>query len=322
MGRIGRGLEKAAGIPSLLLLLWLTNLLAAVPLTLGVGAALDRSFGESQVADRMAAGFDSDWYAEHQVSAEGLVETFTPAVSGKGALLEVLEVWGSGELFHQTPEIVAAGMLYGLLWAFLSGGLLARLALEGEEGFAASCARFFGRFLLLVILSGGFYALVFWAVRRLYGQIESWSYEAGAETPVFLAVLATTLLGWAALHSIRLVFDLARVAVVVEDRSNVLRALAEALALFLRRPLATVGTYLGFGLLVLLWMSLYAAVAPTAGPATWTATILAFLGFQIYRLGRLFLRAGWLTSAIEVWREARSMGKTDPAVGSFSATAG
>ncbi len=312
-GRIGRGLERAAGIPGLLLLLWLTNLLAAVPLTLALGAALDRSFGDSQVAERMAGGFDSDWYAEHQATAEGLAGTFTPAISGKGALLEVLEVWGSGELFLQPAEVVASGLLYGLLWAFLSGGLLARLAQGKEVSFAEACGRYFPRFLLLAGLSGGLYCLAFATVRWLYGEIERWSFEAAAETPVFFAVLAATLLGWILLHGIRLVFDLARVGVVAGDRSHVLHALGESLGLVLRRPLAIIGTYLGFGIFLGLWMTFYAAVAPTAGPSAGPTVLVAFFGYQVFHLGRLFLRASWLASAIELWRESPSPRRSDSA---------
>lgn len=299
--RIGRGLRSAAAVPGLLVLLWSTNVVVAIPLAAAVGATLDRSFASSRVAERMASGFDSDWYAEFQAGAEGLTETFTPTISGKGAVLEVLEIWGSGELFLVAPEVVASGVVYAILWAFLMGGVLACLV-SGERGrFAAAGGRFFGRFLLLGLISGGLYALVFLAVRWLFGRVESWALERAAEKPVFLAVVAVTLLGWAVLHAIRLVFDAARIAVVVDDQQNVLRALGAALGLLRRRPLATSSVYLGFGGLTLLLMSSYAGVAPTAGPASWVGVLLAFLLFQVFHLGRLGVRVGWLAAGVELY---------------------
>ena len=74
---------------------------------------------------------------------------------------------------------MGAGLLYALVWAFLLGGVLERLAWLGGRvvareraaGFFAGCGRHFSRFLVLALLAGVFYYTVY-ALSR--GASASW----------------------------------------------------------------------------------------------------------------------------------------------------
>lgn len=306
MSELLTGLRRAVASPGLVATLWLASLLFALPASLLVGRSLDRSFGSSRVAERMAAGFDMDWHAEYRAAAEGLETTFTPTVAGPGPLLDALEAWWSGDLFTLEPGLVATGAGFALLWIFLIGGVLDRFAhpraRPGWEGFAAAGGRYFGRFLLLALVAGVAYFLIYLGGRGLYGWIEDATRDVTSERTVLLLMLAAAAAVVAALHAVRLVFDLARVAVVVGERRGTVASLGAGLRLAFRHPFRTGGLYLAFVLLGLALGGLGALVLPGAGPGSWPGIVLAFVLVQAVLAGRILLRLGLLAGEVELFR--------------------
>lgn len=310
---IRTGLVRSFGAPRLILTLWLVNLVLALPLAVVLGASIHASARHSLVSDHLVRGFDTVWHSEYQDAARGVESTLDPAVVGVGAFLHNLESWWSGRLFSApgAAGILAVGVVYALAWAFLLGGVLQRFARpEGFEGqvfsqtFFGNCGRFFFRFVRLAFFSGLLYLGIYALARAGFRGLQTWTREVTTERMVLLWVLLGAGAVVILLVLVRLVFDLAKVMAVLEDRHGMLITLGAATRCFAGRPLTLLGLYLGLALLWLLALAGYALVAPTAGPATWLGLVLAFLLAQVLLALKIGLRLALLAGEMAVYREA------------------
>ena len=313
---IREGFARAVRSPGLVALLWAVHLLAALPFAAVLAGSIHDDVAERPVAHRLQAGYDADWMGEFGAAARGFESTFGPEVVGAGAFLRNLEAWWSGRLFTDPAGgwgLLAAGVGFALLWTFLLGGVLHRLARSGrgaepgrpEEraGFAAACGRFFSRFLGLALLAAPFYLLIYWLARTGFGALEEAMRDVTSERTALLWSAAGALLVVLLLTLVKVVFDYAKIAVVVEGRRGVLAAAGAGLRFVLSRPLATLGLYWSFALATLLLLRLYAAVAPQTGPGGWLGVVLALLLGQLALAVRIGLRLAVLGGEAAMYRE-------------------
>lgn len=300
------GARRAGRAWRLLLVLWLVNLVVALPLAVALAHELDDSLGRSLAHREQLEGLDLGWHGELRAQAGPLARTFGPEVLGGGAFFANLESWWRGDLLGGPPLLVGAGLLYALVWAFLLGGVLERLAWLGgrvvarerSAGFFAGCGRHASRFVVLALLSAAFYYCIYRFARAGFGWLEERSIDVTSERTVLLQVLAGAALVVLLLSVVRVLFDYAKIAVVADDRGDslfgpvggALSGLAAALRFVAARPLSTLGLYWLIGVAGLLLLGLYSAVAPTAGGGSWPAVILAFLLGQLALVTKLALR--------------------------------
>ncbi len=311
---IREGLARAARAPGLLALLWIVNLLVALPLAVTVGQAIQDSVGRSLVGERLVQGFDTHWQGEFAQEAQGVAKTFAPEVVGAGAFFRDLESWWSGRLFEVEPALLWTGLGYALLWVLLLGGVLERLARSagGEEGSDRGLAAFFGaggryffRFLRLTALSGVLYYGIYRLARAGFHALENAMRDVTAERTVLLWVLLGAALVVALLTLVRVVFDYARIAIVAQGRRSALGAAWAGLAFVLEHPVRTLGLYWALAVVGLVLLGLYSLIAPQAGPASWLGVTLAFLLGQAALATRLGLRLATLGGETALFASAR-----------------
>jgi hypothetical protein len=167
---------------------------------------------------------------------------------------------------------------HAALLTFLLGGVMDRLARDratASFGFFGACGMFFFRFLRLAVLSVPlYYALLRWVYPRLPADEQMNS--------VIVLVL---------LSAVQLVFDYAKVRMVVEDRRGVFGAVAASLRFVRRNALAVLAlSAINAGLAALTWW-----LGATSGIGT-TAAIYA------YWLARVLLRLVFIASAIALFQ--------------------
>ncbi|RMH19836.1 MAG: hypothetical protein D6696_09685 [Acidobacteria bacterium] len=305
---IAHGLRRAAGAPALVLLLWLANLLVALPAAWVVADALEADVGASRFHHSLRAGFDTAWYAEYRLRARGLAATFEPSRTGKGVVYENLDAFFGGDLFAGSPAVAGIAVLYGLLFVFLQGGALAHFSAPrarfNPRRFIADGGRFYGRLLQLALIGLAIYFAIYRLARWLFGRLDESFRDGGSEQRIFVATVIGGLLLIAALNLVRLVFDYAKVATVADDQPLSVVALWQGLRFVAARPLRTAGVYAGVGLLSLLLLALYARLAPAAGQSTLLAVAAAFAFSQLFVAARLFLRLSLLGAELEVYRRS------------------
>ncbi len=198
-----------------------------------------------------------------------------------------------------------------LIWVFLSGGIIDRLARDTRSSsrrFFAASGACFGPLVRLALLAFGTYAIVLiWiepALARLSGRL-----DAPARMTLFGALALLLFL-------IALLFDYARLRIVIEDRRSAIGAIAASLRLIGAQPGRIVAAQAAFWLLLVLWITVRAW--PDGGPA-WLAhplvageilLKLALMATQASIYQQALASAGWVAREDPRWPDEPS---ADPA---------
>ena len=298
------GMRRVNRAPAVLLCVWALTLLVSLPLGLVLRGMLAQHLGSSLEAESAAAGVNYAWMQEFSEQATGVGVTFKPTIIGFGAVLDNLSALADNT--KRPMAIVGVATAYVLLWIFLAGGILDRLARDRAtraHGFFSASGVFFFRFLRLAIVQWLVYALLFGVVHgvlfaRVYPRL---THDVTVERTAFLIRLALYVIFGAMVAACSLVFDYAKVRAVVEDRRSMMGAIGAALG-FIRRHLgAAVGLFLvDFGLFAALLL-VYAMIAPGAG----RAGIIMWLGFavsQLFIASRLWVKLTFWASEVALFQ--------------------
>ncbi len=287
LGRVRRATWLVVG-------LWLSTLLMAVPPALVLHGMIADHLGASLMADAAARGVNFDWWNEFLVQAAGVGQTFVPAIIGFAAVLD-----NASRIADQRALVPAlAGIVGGqiLLSVFLAGGVLDRLARDrrvGAHAFFSACGLWFFRFLRLGVVAGAIYWALFawlhpWLFDTLYAR---WTHDTTVERTAFLVRLGLYAAFIAILCTVNLVFDYAKIRAVVEDRRSMIGALRASVRFVVRHPAKALALYLLNMLAYLLVVGVYALAAPGA-----SAPLAAFAVGQVYIVLRVAVRLQFAAS--------------------------
>ena len=282
------------------------TLLTALPLALSLRDALEDHLGSSLAADAAADGVNYDWWQEFSAQASGLGTTFTPSVIGFATTLD--SVSGLLDERRLITPIASALAIYVMGWLFVCGGILDRYARVhgiGAYGFFAASGTFFLRFLRLGIVA----AVVYWF---LFAYVHEWLFARWYVTATRDLDVERTAFYWrvlmyaiftALLAATTLVFDYAKVRIVIEDRRSMAGALIAASRFIVRNPARVAGLYLLNVMVFLVVVGVWALVAPGAGgsgPSMWFAVIAS----QLYILARLIVKLQVLASETSLFQQS------------------
>jgi len=270
----------------------------ALPLAITMRGLLQTHLGASLAAEGAADGVNYDWWQEFRSQATGIGTTFSPTIIGFAATLDNLSALLDGE--REIAPIAGALALYLLAWTFLVGGIIDRYArqrpIRAAGFFAASGVHLF-RLLRLAALSG----FVYW---WLFAYVHPWLFlewfvdrtrTMSVERAVFFWRVALYFVFGILLVVVNVIFDYAKIRIIVEDRRSALGALSAAMRFAWRQRGPVAALYALNGLTFLILIAIWAFVAPGArsgGMTLW----LGFVVSQIYVLARLALKLQFLAS--------------------------
>jgi len=288
------GLMRVKRAPWLVIGLWLSTLLLALPLSLALHAMLGEHLGSSMAAQAAAEGLSFDWWNEFLAQTTGVGKTFVPAILGFAAILQNLS--GVADASGPPSPVVWVVVAQLLLSTFLLGGLLDRLARDraiGAGAFFAACGVYVFRFLRLSVMALAVYAFLFitvhgWLFDRLYPRLIT---ELTVERTAFFYRLGLYAVFGALVLFTNLVFDYAKVRAVVEDRRSMIGALSAGFRFVRRNPGATIGLYGVNSLAFVAVLFAYYFVAPGAA-----ADALAFAIGQVFIVFRVIVRLQFAAS--------------------------
>ena len=271
-----------------------------------------------------------DWWTEFLSQTAGLGQTFVPAILGFAAVVKNASAVADAQPLPPAVAFVVAGHIVVSL--FLLGGVLDRLARDhrmSSYGFFAMCGAFFFRFIRLGLIA----AVVYWA---LFGPFHDWLFDSTYRSVTRdLTVERTAILYRVGIYAVfavvvmmvNVVFDYAKIRMVVEDRRSAIGALVGAVRFVRRNPGAIVGLYLLDVLVFLAVVGLYALVAPGAsgGISAW----IGFLIGQLYIVLRVIVRllfaasqialfqsrlahAGYAAARLPVWPDSAAVDAVSP----------
>jgi hypothetical protein len=297
------GWRRVLEAPALIGGVYAITLVLAVPLALTMRSLLASHLGASLAANDVANGVGYAWWQEFAAQASGLGTTFGPTIIGFAATLDSLSNVADGR--RPVAAVAGAVGLYLVVWAFLLGGLIDRLARQRPTravGFFGACGRHLGVVLRIGIVAGLVYGWLFlylhpWLDDRFRDLIQNMSVERSA----FLVRLALYLLVGALVVAANIVFDYAKVRAVVEDRRSALGALVAACRFVTRRRGHVLALYAANAATFLALMVGWAAVAPGAtgpGASMWAAFALG----QLVVAARLLLKLQFLASQTSLFQ--------------------
>jgi hypothetical protein len=284
------GTRRVNSAPLVLLGMYALTLFVALPLSIALRTMIEDQLGDSLAAEALTSGATLDWWQEFSAQAHGLATTFVPSIVGFGAVLDNLN--GIVDNLPMAATIAGITAAWMVIWSFLSGGVIDRYARQRPtraHGFFAACGTHFWRFLRLGALAWTAYWFLFanvhdWIFNGLYLWITA---DLTVERTAFLVRLLGYGVFVALLIVANIVFDYARIRIVVEDRHSAIGALAAG-ARFVRRHPATLKLYVLNGILFLILAIAYALLSPgaPAGAAMWLALAIG----QIYILLRHYVK--------------------------------
>jgi hypothetical protein len=292
------GWRRVLAAPAIIFGIFVVTLLAALPLALTMRGLIETHLGRSLMADQAADAVNWPWWQEFSSQASGLGTTFTPTIIGFASTLDSLSSLLDGQ--RESVPVAAALGIYLVTWIFLSGGVLDRYARQRPtraHGFFAAAGVFFWRFLRLAAVAAAVYWFLFAYVHeKLFDQwYVSVTRDLDVERTAFFWRAGMYSVFGALLVAANVLFDYAKVRLVVEDRRSALGALTAAIAFIARNPGQVLALYAlnacGFILLVALW----AAIAPGAGgagPSIW----VTFAVTQLYVVVRLAMKLQFMAS--------------------------
>jgi hypothetical protein len=228
------------------------------------------------------------------------------SIMGFGAVLRNLSALLDNEPLAATVTGATAAWL--LIWSFLSGGIIDRLARARRTraaGFFAACGLHVWPLLRLALIAAlAYYVLFGWVHPALFdkGYVRL-TREVTADRTAFAIRVGAYLLFGAMLLVFSVLFDYARIRIVVEERRSALAAVGAALRFTRRYPGAVSGLYLlnaGLFLVVVAAYGLLAPSVPGQGLALWWALLLG----EAYIVGRHYLKLVFYASQTALFQSA------------------
>lgn len=294
------GITRVNNAPAVLAGVALLTLAMAVPLAAVLRGQISGHLGSSLEADRAAEGVNYHWWLEFLDQAQAPGSTFTPSVIGFAAPLRNLSALVDNQ--PQATLICGVGTAYAVVWLFLLGGVIDRLARHRRtqaHGFFAASGTFFFRFLRLGFVSWLVLLFLFGPLHRWLFQdfYPWWTRDFTVERSAFMVRLVLYVVFAALTAAVVAIFDYAKVRAVVEDRRSALGALAAGFRFVRHRPGRVAGLFLLNALVLLIVMALYAIVAPGAGGAGASAWVALVIG-QLYLLARLWTKLLFYASEV------------------------
>ena len=286
--------------PWLVVGLWLSTVLLALPLAFALHGQISEHLGSSMAARAAAEGVNYDWWNEFLEQTTGVGQTFVPAILGFAAVLKNLSGVADAErLSIVIGSVVAAQIIVSM---FVIGGVLDRLARDrslGAGAFFAACGVYFVRFLRLGIIAAAVYWLLFvsfhtWLFDVVYPRLTA---NLTVERTAFSYRVALYAIFAVPVLFANLVFDYAKVRAVVEDRRSMIGALSAGARFVIRNP-ATLSLYALNTLVFLLVIALYFLIAPGG-----SSNLLAFAVGQLYIVLRVVVRLQFAASQTALFQD-------------------
>ncbi len=275
------GFTRANELLPLALVLVVINILFGLVCTLPLYGILEDSLSTSLMGERSLGIPNVNWFIEFLSSNQGFLES-----------LSSLILW--------------VGLGYMALNTLLTAGLLEVLHAEHRFTFR----RFFGgivshgtKFLRLWALSLIVYFVIFVLMNRLLGSmLDRWTWDWASEGSAFaLFLLKNVLLGTVLLFAV-MVFDYAKIILVIERSHNVVAETLWALRFVLSHRWITLGIFYAVGLVGMVLTLNYLGLDSLLVPESWWLVMLTFLVQQGFMVSRMWLRVAFYSSEERLYK--------------------
>lgn len=265
--------------------LWIINFVFSLMIVTPLYYLLNRDFSSSLMGDQLGKGIDFLWLGDIFYK----YRDFYPALGG----------W-----------ILAPALFYLLLYIFLNGGIIGRIAdVKGKvnlQSFFADCGKYFFRFFRVFLMSILGYALVLGLLFRVISWLLNfWKKSASTEWPVIISSNLKFLIAILLFSIVRMFFDYIRIRLVVEDSKKTIQALIGNIFFLRKRFLSAWGLYLLVGLIVVGLGVAYIAVYQSFSKIG-VLFVIGFIWQQIYVFSKMWTKTLFFSTEYKFYKSQPS----------------
>ncbi|HYE74144.1 MAG TPA: hypothetical protein VEF04_12475 [Blastocatellia bacterium] len=273
------GLAQASRQWKMILVLWVTNILLAVPILVPIFLLVLQTAGGTRAAQRMFANkLDVIW----------VIDLFNERFEGFSLASVGLQI---GLL------LLAMGGIYLLANMFFAGGILNVLKAEDQQftmrRFWEGCGAYFGRFFRLWLISLFFYSAALVIYRLIMIFVNEANARASAAGPGIIKrwIALAVLLGLFAF--VNMIIDYAKIITVVRDSKQIILSFIQAAKFSLRRLPQAFGLYLLFALVGTGIFLVFTWIRSLIPQASYVALFAATLLGQLATASRMWMRVAF-----------------------------
>lgn len=323
-----RGVLRSWGLVFVVLAV---NLALAAGLAVPLAGVLERDLRKTGAAADMLYGFDAAWWGQWNETQSGWSKSFGPEIFGVGFAFRNIDLLLRGELplglMRSQPVAeqeagagapaarldgvtLAVAGLYLLVQTFLLGGILGVFRSEQGSwtlrGMLHGSGFYFGRLLRVALVA----LLIDYVLFRLNAPFARWAdaraREAVSENAAMAWALGRHALLLLALLAVNMLSSLAKVIVVLEERSSAILAWLSAAGFCAANLVRTVGHYAGLVVLGSLLLAIWSFLDGRIETTGYTTQLVALLLAEALIVGRIALRLSLFAGQIALYRRQTS----------------
>ncbi|MEK6754942.1 MAG: hypothetical protein AABZ02_02200 [Bacteroidota bacterium] len=322
-----QGLRQVSHTKRMVLFAWFVNVLFALVLALPFLNTLDGYLRGTVMDERLLHQVDPAWGETFRMDFEkselvrGVDNTifgYAPFFSHlemtlNGAFVKSIGDFLSGLIFRlqiasgYTSIIILLGLLYVGATSFLAGGFISIYSKDHRPTFTefvADGGKYFGKFFRLALVALLVYYLFFtllvdWVNRG----IPRWTEGAPSEETAFLYYMVKGIVVLFLLSVITMIFDYARIRIVVDVRTSAVFAFFAGARFTLVYFLRAYGLYVLLCAVGVVLIVLYALLEAQVPQDSYWPLVIVFLLQQVYMIARMWLKAGFYACQTHFYRE-------------------
>lgn len=217
-------------------------------------------------------------------------------------ILKGSELLWLGDIIYKYQDILPAlvgwflipGIFFMLLYIFLYGGIIGRIAAQDEKinltSFLSDSSKYFFPFLRVSLVSLAAYLVVFGGIHGIISALFNlWKKSASTEWPLILSSILEFLILVLLFSIVRMFFDYVRVRLVVEKSKKAIRATLLNMSFIGKRFFRAWFLYLLAGLITAIFGVIYLGVYQPL-PKIGVLLIVGFIWQQMYVLSRMWTK--------------------------------
>lgn len=276
------GVRRATSEPKMTFVLYIVNLLLAIPLALAARSVMIAGFGASLAPAQMLPGLDFTVFQDFMNLNSANLQTVL------GQVLSVL-------------------VLSMLLQTFLAGGILTVLQ-DQEKKYSASsffkgCGTYFFRFFRLFLLFGVILLVVALVVAVIIAALsEAMMENSTSEITDFWIRIAACVVFLFPVMLMLMAADYAKIHMVLRDEHSALRSCGKGFAFVFKRFPAAVGLELLMLLIPLLLFGIYIWLDLAIGMTTAVTILVMFVIQQIFMILRAWMKVFFFGGEMTLYR--------------------
>ena len=320
------GFTRVSHTKRMVFFAWFVNVVITLPLVLPVLSQLDGYLRNTVMDEKVLQRMDATWADSYQADMENseFLRALDHSVFGYAPFVVHLEMQMNGTFIKtlgdflydfffrweinrtSTSLLFLLSLLYVCVNSFLSGAFIGVYSKEYPFSFTeflTEGARYFGKFFRIALVALFVYFLFFnLVVGWINNGIARWTQAEASETVPYAYYMIRNVVVLFFFSLLSMIFDYARVRMVVDDRTSSLAATAAGTKFAVMNVRSTYGLYLLLCMIGFALVALYALIEKVIPQESYWPLLFLFVLQQCYVFARLWLKAGFYACQTKLYQ--------------------